>query len=73
MPGLAMVRADFSDQRNGLLAPLPEPSATDPDRRVATSLQEHAGTRRYLRHDELAHLPHKVPTRKKPIIKPMYW
>ncbi|MBC7622340.1 MAG: NYN domain-containing protein [Aeromicrobium sp.] len=76
MPAMAMVRVDFPDQRIGLVAPLPDPSITDSDRYVATSLQEHAAwTRRYLRHDELlaAQLPQQVPTRKKPIIKPTYW
>ncbi len=76
MPAMAMVRADFPNQRIGLVAPLPEPSANEPDRQVATSLQEHAAwTRRYLRHDELlaAQLPPRVPTRKKPIVKPAYW
>lgn len=76
MPAMAMVRTDFPDQRIGLVAPLPEPTATEPDRQVATSLQEHAAwTRRYLRHDELlaAQLPPRIPTRKKPIIKPAYW
>lgn len=74
-PAMRRVRDDYPAQRVGLVAPLPEPSATS-TRPVAASLSSLAHwTRHYLRDDELqeAQLPGHIPTRKKPIRKPGYW
>jgi uncharacterized LabA/DUF88 family protein len=59
----------------GLVSPLPHPSV-DRHRRPSASLVQFANwTRRYILESELAaaQLPLTIPTRRKPIKKPLHW
>jgi uncharacterized LabA/DUF88 family protein len=76
-PVLQALREDFPALVIGVVTPV---SPTDPakgsPRGVSSSLSHHAHwTRRYLLDGELtaAQLPPRVPTKKKPIVKPVHW
>ncbi len=77
-PALIAIREDFGQEHKiGVVIPVRKSPAHQKQRRPANNrLSEQANwTRRYLTDDELSnsHLPDKIPTRKKPIIKPKYW
>ncbi len=76
-PVLSAVREDFPGIRVGVVTPVRPPDKDiAPGRRVSTSLSRHAHwTRSYLRDEELARaqLPIRIPTRKRPILKPAHW
>lgn len=74
-PALAFLRQDFPDYPIGLILPRREPNETK-QRPPNSNLSGLANwTRTYIRNDELEkfQLPDKVPTKKKPAIKPDYW
>lgn len=71
-PSLRAIREDFPDLHLGVILPHREGS----NRAVPGSLKVHAHWMRHVvRNTELAanQLPHRIPTRKKPIDKPDYW
>lgn len=73
-PVLAALREDFPELVIGIVSPLRE-LATE-IRSVSASLSSYADwTRKYIRDDELgqAQLPSRVPTKKKPVDKPLHW
>lgn len=77
-PALIAIREDFNDKHKiGVVIPVRKPNQNNKERRPANKrLSEQANwTRRYLTDEELFsnQLPEKVPTRKKPILKPKYW
>ncbi len=73
-PALAALREDFGDSLQiGVIIPIRKTTNGRPGN---AELSKHADwTRRYITDEELAksQLPDKVPTKKKPIIKPEYW
>lgn len=73
-PALAAIRSDFGDTlRIGVILPIRKSISGRPGNH---QLSVHADwTRRYISDDELAesHLPARIPTKKKPILKPEYW
>jgi len=76
-PALKAIRDDFSDVEIGLVMPVRfnnESGNIKPHDNKRLSKHAH-WTRRYITEDELSvsQLPNKVPTKKKPIIKPEYW
>ena len=74
-PALKWVRADCPQIRIGLVLPLPEPSPG----RVRFANQRLTAQAHWVRHHirdeelERAQMPVKVPTRKKPALKPAHW
>jgi uncharacterized LabA/DUF88 family protein len=75
MPALAFLKQDFPDYPIGLILPRREPSKNE-HRPANASLSNLANwTRSYILDDELKQfqLPDKVPTKKKPAVKPDYW
>lgn len=75
VPALAFLKQDLPDYPIGLILPRKEPNATE-QRPPNASLSSLANwTRSYLRDDELKkyQFPDKVPTKKKPAVKPDYW
>lgn len=74
-PALQAVREDYPAVRIGVVLPR-QPSAPGKEGRLAGSLEEIADwTRHHLLDDELANhqFPARVPTKKKPILKPVHW
>ncbi|WP_347332868.1 NYN domain-containing protein [Marinimicrobium locisalis] len=73
-PALAAIREDFADSLQlGVIIPVRKLAGGRPGNQ---QLSQYADwTRRYITDDELAgcQLPQKIPTKKKPIIKPTYW
>jgi uncharacterized LabA/DUF88 family protein len=77
-PALEAIREDFGDRHQiGVVIPVRKPKPNQKHRRPPNNrLSEQANwTRHYLTDEELANnqLPDKIPTRKKPILKPNYW
>ena len=76
-PVLQALREDFPALVIGVVTPVSPPdSVKGSPRGVSSSLSRHAHwTRRYLLDGELtaAQLPPRVPTNKKPIVKPLQW
>ena len=76
-PVLEAIREDFPAIVIGVVTP-GRPVSADPSghRAISKSLARHADwARKYILDEELvrAQLPHRVPTRKKPIDKPAHW
>ncbi len=74
-PTLKAIREDFPHITLGVISPI-QPATEDRHRSVSESLARHADwTRRHINDAELAaaHLPTHVPTKKKPIRKPVHW
>ena len=72
---LKLISGDF-DNTLGLIIPRPQPSPDKRSRPVNKSLSNHTSwTRRYITTHECANsvMPDVIPTRKKPIRKPLYW
>lgn len=76
-PALAAIREDFGDDiKLGVIIPVRQLTRASARRPVNQQLSQYADwTRKYITDNELAvaHLPEKIPTRKKPIVKPEYW
>ena len=76
-PALNAIKEDFSDIQIGLIMPVRFNNESGVTKQHDNKrLSKHADwTRRYITEDELSasQLPVKVPTKKKPIIKPEYW
>jgi hypothetical protein len=75
IPALAFLRQDFPDYPIGLILPRRESNETK-QRPPNSNLSDLVNwTRSYIRNDELQkfQLPDKVPTKKKPAVKPDYW
>lgn len=77
VPALQIIRQDLGQAvKIGVVIPILKPETGKSHRPANTSLSQYADwTRRYLLDEELANsqLPEKIPTRKKPIVKPAYW
>lgn len=74
-PALEALRNDFPNITVGLVSPA-RPRDGEKSRRTSASLSNLAHwTRHHIRDDELAFaaLPEKVPTNKKPAVKPKHW
>ncbi len=74
-PPLRFLKQDFSDLRLGLILPRKQPTEQK-HRPPNASLSKHTDwTRSYILENELKQFqfPDKVPTRKKPAVKPDYW
>lgn len=73
-PALAAIREDFGDNvKLGVIIPVRKTTEGRPGNQ---QLDDYADwTRKYITDEELAssQLPDKIPTKKKPIIKPEYW
>ena len=75
-PALSMIRQDMGDTvKMGVIFPIRQQEGVErrpPNGRLS---QYTDWTRRYITAKELAasHLPLKIPTNKKPILKPIYW
>lgn len=76
-PALRAIREDFQDDINiGLILPIRKTSNEKSHRPGNKHLSNFANwTRKSITGEELqkSHLPEKIPTKKKPIIKPAYW
>ena len=75
-PVLQALREDFPEVVIGVVTPVSPPADESAPRRHSASLAKHAHwVRRYILDEELAaaQLPAMIPTRKKPIRKPMHW
>ncbi len=76
-PVMSAIREDFDEKIElGVVIPVRKPKKGEPHRPGNKQLSEYANwTRRYITDDELTHssLPEKIPTHKKPIVKPEYW
>lgn len=77
-PALMAIREDFGDRHQlGVVIPVRNPKPKEKQRRPSNNrLSDKANwTRRHILDEELSasHLPDKIPTRKKPILKPKYW
>lgn len=76
-PALAFIKQDYPEVRRGLILPRPKPAeATKPMRSSNKTLSDLSHwTRSYVLDEELRNFqfPDKVPTQKKPAIKPDYW
>jgi uncharacterized LabA/DUF88 family protein len=76
LPALKWIRHDAPQQRLGIVFPISEQSQARSGRPFNQLLSEQADwTRHVIRDEELqrAQLPARIPTAKKPIIKPDYW
>jgi uncharacterized LabA/DUF88 family protein len=75
VPALEFIKQDFPATKIGAILPRlkPENHATDGASKDIRELAD--WTRHYLLEEELANaqLPEKIPTNKKPILKPDYW
>ncbi len=72
-PALAAIREDFSRMKIGLVLPIRKQTRGRPGNK---KLSENADwTRHHITDEELTNsqLPLRIPTKKKPIIKPEYW
>lgn len=76
-PVLRTIRQDLGQSvQIGVVMPIRKPKDGNMHRPPSASLSQYANwTRSYITEQELAHshLPGKIPTRKRPIIKPDYW
>jgi uncharacterized LabA/DUF88 family protein len=76
-PPLKMIRHDFGQQiKIGVVIPVPKPEQGRQHRPPNARLSQYADwTRQFILKEELAssQLPDKVPTNKRPILKPDYW
>ncbi|MGM0594796.1 MAG: NYN domain-containing protein [Pseudomonadota bacterium] len=76
-PALMAIREDLGDTRKlGVVIPMRKPHGNTTRRPANQRLSDRADwTRSHITDEELANsqLPEKIPTRKKPIIKPAYW
>lgn len=77
-PALMAIREDFGQHhQTGVIIPIRKPKQNEKRHRPGnTRLSAQANwTRHYITDDELTNsqLPDKIPTRKKPILKPTYW
>tara|TARA_R110002072_G_scaffold50843_2_gene136526 strand:- start:35694 stop:36329 length:636 start_codon:yes stop_codon:yes gene_type:complete len=73
---LKFIKEDRPHIEVGLIIPVPKPEDPDNARPVTKYLDNYSDwTRKYILDEECQEslLPDKVPTRKKPIIKPDYW
>jgi uncharacterized LabA/DUF88 family protein len=77
LPTLQALREDSPHTKIGLITPIREPhDGSEKSRRASISLEKLADwTRHYILDEELKNslFPEKIPTRKKPIIKPSHW
>lgn len=72
-PALKAIREDLGNNiKIGVIIPVRQNARRPPNQRLS---QYADWTRSYIRDEELAnsHLPEKIPTKKKPILKPDYW
>ena len=72
-PALAAIHEDFRDIVMGVVIPIRKSVMGRPSNE---QLRKYASwVRSHITDEELAscHLPDKIPTKKKPIIKPEYW
>lgn len=75
-PALEAIRQDFPKIMIGVVMPIHSPESGIVHRSVSGSLVNVADwVERYLTDDQLlrAQLPSKIPTKKKPIVKPEHW
>lgn len=75
-PALQAIRDEKPDFKIGVVMPVSPAKKGQESRRISGSLDDLASwTRHYILDDELqnALLPDKIPTRKKPILKPVHW
>ena len=75
-PVLRAIREDFPDTQIGVITPVSPPENGRNPRNLSTSLSQWADwTRRHITDEELsaAQLPLKIPTNKRPIVKPAHW
>jgi hypothetical protein len=76
-PALAFIKQDFPEIHRGLILPRPKPvESTKPTRSSNKTLSDLSHwTRSYVLDEELKkfQFPDKVPTLKKPTLKPDYW
>lgn len=76
-PVLKMIREDLGDSiKIGVVAPIRQKHKEKHQRPASGSLAKYADwVRTYILEDELknSQLPSKIPTKKKPILKPNYW
>jgi len=76
-PALSAIREDFDGRIEiGVIFPIRKSAGEKVHRPANQQLSQYADwTRKHITSDELAraHLPEKIPTNKKPIIKPEYW
>lgn len=76
-PALLAIREDFNKNiKMGLIIPARKPTGKKTHRPANQQLGKYADwTRKHITDNELTnvHLPEKIPTRKKPIVKPHYW
>ena len=76
LPSLMAIREEKPEVKIGVIMPVSPTKKGEESRRISGSLDELATwTRRYLLDEELqqALLPEKIPTKKKPILKPSHW
>jgi len=77
VPALKMIREDIGDSiKIGIVTPIRKSIMESKARLASASLGLYADwTRAYILEDELknSQLPDKIPTKKKPILKPDYW
>ncbi len=76
LPSLQAIREEKPTLKIGIVMPVNPPKKGEESRRISGSLDELATwTRHYILDKELeqALLPEKIPTRKKPILKPLHW
>jgi uncharacterized LabA/DUF88 family protein len=75
-PSLQMIRSELGDTiKIGVIIPIKQPLGKK-HRPPNQQLSKYADwTRKYITNDELekSQLPAKIPTKKKPILKPKYW
>lgn len=76
-PSLNAIREDIGDSITiGVILPIRKPVSGKVHRPPNAQLSKYANwTRTHITSDELknSHLPNKIPTNKKPILKPEYW
>ena len=75
-PALKAIREDCPEIALGVVTPIRPPNGTTRHRSISASLSRHADWTRSHIHDlelEKTQLPDKVPTKKKPILKPKHW
>lgn len=76
LPSLQAIREEKPDFKIGIVMPVSPAKKGEESRRISGSLDELATwTRSYILDNELqqALLPEKIPTKKKPILKPSHW
>ncbi len=76
-PALAAIRDELQEKiQIGVIIPARKPEDGKPHRPGNKQLSQYADwERRYISDEELAqsHLPNIIPTKKKPLLKPLYW